>query len=45
VETTEVTCQEPERLFDVGFWLACEREAARMLETITGADDEQVGRP
>ena len=39
--TTEVTRPESHNLFDAGFWLECEREAAVMLRAITGADDEQ----
>jgi hypothetical protein len=44
VEVSEVTRPEPESLFSLGFWLACERDAARILRTITDVDDEQVGR-
>jgi hypothetical protein len=44
VEITEVTLPEPESLFSLGFWLACEREAARILRTMTDVDHEQVGR-
>lgn len=44
VETTEVTRPEPESLFNLGFWLECEREAARLLRIMTAVDHEQVGR-
>lgn len=39
VETDEATPPASERLFDAGFWLECEREAAQMLRAITGAGD------
>jgi hypothetical protein len=44
VEISEVTRPEPEGLFSLGFWLECEREAARILRTMTDVDDERVGR-
>lgn len=44
VEVSEVTRPEPESLFSLGFWLACEREAARIVRTMTDVDDGQVGR-
>lgn len=39
METIDVTRHESESLFDASFWLECEREAERMLRTITGVDD------
>lgn len=39
VETIDVTRHESESLFDAGFWLECEREAAEVLRAMTGADD------
>jgi hypothetical protein len=45
VETIGETQQESERLFDVGFWLECEHEAARMLRTMTGVDDGHLTLP
>lgn len=42
VETIEVPRHASERLFDAGFWLECEREADRMLRTITGVDDDHL---
>lgn len=36
VETIGATRHGSESLFDVGFWLECEREADEMLRTITG---------
>lgn len=40
METIDATRHESESLFDVRFWLECEREAAEMLRTITGVDDQ-----
>jgi hypothetical protein len=37
VETIEVTRHESKRIFDVGFWMECEIEAAEMLRIITRA--------
>lgn len=34
-----------ESLFDIGFWLGCEREADEMLRAMTGVDDEHLTRP
>ena len=40
MQTIEVTRHETESLFDAGFWLECERDAARVLHAITGVDGE-----
>jgi hypothetical protein len=40
VETIGVTRHVSERIFDVGFWMECELEAAEMLRMITGVDDD-----
>ena len=39
VESLDEPRQEAEPLFTAAFWLGCEREAARMLRTLTGVDD------
>lgn len=39
VEIIQVARHEPETLFNAGFWLECEREAGRVLRTLTGVDD------
>lgn len=43
VESLDEPLQEPEALFTAAFWLGCEREAARMLRTLTGADGVSSG--
>jgi hypothetical protein len=45
VEAIRVTRQDSERLFDIGFWMECEREADQMLRTITGIDDDPLTPP
>jgi hypothetical protein len=40
----DVARHEAECPFDVSFWLACEHEAAEILRTLTGADDEHACR-
>lgn len=45
METTGVTRHEPESLFDLGFWLECEREAELMLRTMTGVGEDHLTPP
>jgi len=40
VQIIEVTQHETESLFNAGFWLECEREAALILRAISGVDGE-----
>lgn len=40
VQIIEATRHETDSVFDAGFWLDCEREAALILQAITGDDGE-----
>jgi hypothetical protein len=45
METIEGIPHESARLFNATFWLECEREADRIVRTMTDADGQQLADP